>query len=382
MAVTLRSLCKKASYLYGMRIIGGSDGMTNIVQWVHTVEDVEVSGFLHGGELVFSTGIAAKGEDWLLPFIKNLIAKQVSGLVLNIGPYIKNVPQQVIDYCNAMNFPLMDIPWKTRIVDITRDFCNIIILSEKEEEDIGTTFRNLVFFPKDIDKYLPVLECHNFDINSIYCMLAVNTELKENGEYNKIKIVYERLLCSVKKHWGGFSVDSTDYYVLCNFTDHEIKTLTSSIQAQQYNNLSVKRIFAAVGFLHGKLSALSKNYQVTSRLIAAAKKKNISPVYYDTLGIKKLILAVDDAEILTSIYEENLMALENYDRENGTDYMSFLKKYLDSDGSVQKVAEETFVHRNTINYQLSKIKKIIGNDMKTFDDRFKIMIALQIKEFL
>lgn len=83
MAVTLGSLCEKAGYLYGMRVIAGKEGMTNIVQWVHSVEDIEVSDFLHGGELIFSTGIANKGQDWLLPFVKNLIAKNVSGLVLH-----------------------------------------------------------------------------------------------------------------------------------------------------------------------------------------------------------------------------------------------------------------------------------------------------------
>lgn len=133
MAVTLGSLCGKAGYLYGMRVIAGKEGMSNIVQWVHTVEDIEVSDFLHGGELIFTTGIANKGQDWMLPFVKKLIEKHVSGLVLNIGPYIKAIPAKVISYCNENNFPLMDIPWKTRIVDISRDFCNqIILISNKK----------------------------------------------------------------------------------------------------------------------------------------------------------------------------------------------------------------------------------------------------------
>lgn len=75
MAVTLGSLCEKAGYLYGMRVIAGKEGMTNIVQWVHSVEDIEVSDFLHGGELIFSTGIANKGQDWLLPFVKISLPK-------------------------------------------------------------------------------------------------------------------------------------------------------------------------------------------------------------------------------------------------------------------------------------------------------------------
>mgnify|MGYP000781960115 CR=1 FL=1 len=60
MAVTLGSLCEKAGYLYGMRVIAGKEGMTNIVQWVHSVEDIEVSDFLHGGELSFQRALQTK----------------------------------------------------------------------------------------------------------------------------------------------------------------------------------------------------------------------------------------------------------------------------------------------------------------------------------
>ena len=33
MAILLRQLCEKASYLYGMRILAGENGTGNIVQW-------------------------------------------------------------------------------------------------------------------------------------------------------------------------------------------------------------------------------------------------------------------------------------------------------------------------------------------------------------
>ena len=38
MAILLRQLCEKASYLYGMRILAGENGTGNIVQWIHTLE--------------------------------------------------------------------------------------------------------------------------------------------------------------------------------------------------------------------------------------------------------------------------------------------------------------------------------------------------------
>ncbi len=117
-------------------------------------------------------------------------------------------------------------------------------------------------------------------------------------------------------------------------------------------------------------------------MLRLAQYRDISPLFYDKLEIKKLILAVDDNSLLESIYNGNLRKPEIYDRDNGTDYLSFLRLYLKYDGSVQRVAEETFVHRNTINYQLSKIKKIPGNNLKTFEDRFKLILAFEIKDVL
>ena len=58
MAITLQELCEKASYRYGMRVLAGEGGMKNIVSWVHTIEDEQTCEFLHGNELIFTTGIA------------------------------------------------------------------------------------------------------------------------------------------------------------------------------------------------------------------------------------------------------------------------------------------------------------------------------------
>lgn len=56
-----------------------------------------------------------------------------------------------------MNFPLLEVPWKTRLVDITRDFSNQIFQNEKEEENLADTLKNIVFDPKNAREYLPAL---------------------------------------------------------------------------------------------------------------------------------------------------------------------------------------------------------------------------------
>ena len=213
-------------------------------------------------------------------------------------------------------------------------------------------------------------------------MIAVKTEVNNISTHDRVDELYERFLYSYKKQWGSFTVGSVTYYVLCDFNDNELENLVSNIQAQQFNKLYIERVYVVVGLKNSSLPKLYKNYQITSRLLDVAVKKNISPEWYDKLGMKKILLAVDDIEILRRFYNDNLSALKKYDEDNGTDYMGFLKKYLKYDGSIQKVADETFVHRNTINYQLAKVKKILNNNLKSYEDRLNLILAFYIEAII
>ena len=120
MAILLRQLCEKASYLYGMRILAGENGTGNIVQWIHTLEDVETGGFIHGGELIFTTGIAQEGNEWLLEFVENLYEREASGLVVNVGPYIFNTL--------ALSIPQLLSCDKTVVISIVHFFLSCLSL--------------------------------------------------------------------------------------------------------------------------------------------------------------------------------------------------------------------------------------------------------------
>ena len=113
-----------------------------------------------------------------------------------------------------------------------------------------------------------------------------------------------------------------------------------------------------------------------------ARKKGKSPLFYDEFGARKILLSVGDSAVLEDYYHETLGALERYDRENNTQYLDLLQQYLEMDGSVQALADAVYVHRNTINYQLNKIKKILGKDFSSLQSRFELILAYQIRELL
>lgn len=215
-----------------------------------------------------------------------------------------------------------------------------------------------------------------------YAIIGVKADMADHISSRKLESAFERTIYSYKKHWGGFKVDNMMFYVLNDFSDDEIESIAEKIQSEKERYISVNKLYVAVSKTNNKLKSLPKTYRIVLRMLRLAVRTDMTPMFYDRLEVKKLILAVDDISLLESIYNENLKKLEVYDRDNGTDYMSFLRLYLKYDGSVQRVAQETFVHRNTINYQLAKIKKILGNSLKTFEERFKIILAFEVRDVL
>ena len=75
-----------------------------MVRWLHMVESNAISSFLDGQEIAFTTGVGLNRDETLLDLVKANNEHKASGMVINIGPFIKEVPKDVIDYCNKEGF--------------------------------------------------------------------------------------------------------------------------------------------------------------------------------------------------------------------------------------------------------------------------------------
>ena len=112
------------------------------------------------------------------------------------------------------------------------------------------------------------------------------------------------------------------------------------------------------------------------------RNQDKTAVVYRELGLYKLLLAMEDTEIVREYYIEMMGALLKYDEAKQTDYCKVLECYLNHDGSVKEAAEELYVHRNTINKKINKIEEITGLDLSSLDVRSRFKIAFMIQEIL
>ena len=381
----MAKLCEEARAKYEMELIAGKGGEENTVRWVHMVEDREVPDFLHGGELIFTTGIGhIESDDRMLEFTRNLHAHGAAGVVFNIGPYIKRIPPEVIIYADENDFPVFTLPWKVHIIDITYDFCGRIIENEKAEMSLMQAFKNLIFSPEKEDEYLPAIKKNGFAAASRYRVFAL-TFFSGNGKkatshvVAKNKTLLWRIFARSDSPVAMFEYASSLIVVKQNSPPKCVERITAAFErAFQKSTITYKIGISDEG--SGYLSVPYLYRQANSALVTA-KYQNAAVKNYCDIGINRLILAVEDKDLLARYANDVLKPIADYDEKNGTDCLRLLRLYVENDSSVIAVAEISGVHRNTVNNRIKLIRELLEYEL-TENKKAELILAFQIKDIL
>lgn len=386
MAIAVSKLYSNSESLYHMKLIAGNKGLNNLVEWVHIVEDQEVSYFLHGHEFIFIAGYMCKGDEWLLEFAKQLYEKETSAFVINIGPYIKNVPQKVIDYCNEVDLPLFTIPWKTRMVDMTRDFCTRIMHNQSVESSIATTLKNIIFKIGDIETQIQQMERYGYTRETFFCFInisIISNQLHQQSEnMEKLKLYVEQITRTTQRLFISFTYQSNLIVALSEYEMDNIHLFVDELMSLIKKKKTPFTICIGVSSIVQGFMNQDSNFEKALSANELARKKHVRVNYYEDLDIYKVLLAVKDKKILYEFYHDVFGKIEQYDEENDTDLMGFLNAYIENNGSPQLVAEQQFIHRNTVNNQIKKIEKITGYNLLNLDEKVRCSIGYLIKDIL
>lgn len=102
-------------------VVTGEDGLDRELRWSHVLDTADPSGLLKGGELVLTTGIGAGSRaidqtHW----IANVLDQGAAAVGVELGTtWREQVPEPVIDACEARGIPLVAFRRQVRFVEIT-----------------------------------------------------------------------------------------------------------------------------------------------------------------------------------------------------------------------------------------------------------------------
>ena len=181
-------------------------------------------------------------------------------------------------------------------------------------------------------------------------------------------------------HNGSFFYYNSDFVLVANALSEEyLCRLVEGAIKRGKRRMPGLQLCVGIGSRCMDISQLSVSYQraKAAALIAMTQKKQV--VKFDDCGLFRLLYMVEDKEILKEMETECLAALEEYDRRYHAGYVETLQSYLKHNGSIQAVAAELYTHRNTVLYRIGNIRKILGNELKTPEERLPYQIAFYIR---
>ncbi|WMJ89107.1 PucR family transcriptional regulator [Anaerocolumna sp. MB42-C2] len=387
MAVRFWELYEETKEQFRLKIAAGKAGMDTVVSWVHMLEDETIVSRFHGEELAITTGMKAVQSGWLLKLVQEMAKGECAGIIINTGMYLQYIPEEVASWCEIHNFPLLEMPWEISITELIQAYCMRIIDQKQFEKKIGNAFREVMqgrFSEENIRQVLG----ERYDIEGafqVYC-ICVKKTMEDELNYNQAIIKLENLFGL----WKGNDKINTSYGLI-RMEDFLVLILNNS-KEKQYMELpklilqsfsyfaKEKRFHLGIGPVVKHIENLSASYKRGKTAMRMSMGTGKEIIDFDEMGFFKILFSIDDADILTSYANDILGVLEAYDQAHDTSYINTLRSYIKNDRSLIRVAEDTFTHRNTVNYRIQNIKRILGCELSETDELFPYQVAFYIRD--
>lgn len=217
MGFTIEDMLVVSQDRYKMKMEAGSGGWSNSISWLLVLEELTIIQNFTGKELAVTTGLGFQEEETMLRLVEELSAHNSSGLIVNTGFYVKEIPQSVKDFCDANDFPLLTVPWEIILADLIKDLSIRIFVQSSTDEQISGALIHAIEQPEAQDLYTRDLLPH-FDLDGIFQIALISTgDLDSMDTVERKRIAYRmHLYLANLTHNGHFFYYASYFVVVMN----------------------------------------------------------------------------------------------------------------------------------------------------------------------
>lgn len=147
----------------GAQVVAGHAGLDRRVAWVHIASGPDAPQWLNGGELVLTTvrNLPYEPAD-LSRYLVDMADKGVAALAVSVGRFLEVTPDYLRAAADEHQFPLIEIPFQARFVDIAK----------ATNEHIAEENMAIVTRAFDIQQKLTQLVLQGGDLKALASLLA------------------------------------------------------------------------------------------------------------------------------------------------------------------------------------------------------------------
>lgn len=381
-----------------LRLVAGASGLDKLVRWVHFIDLPDVLPWVQGGELLIITGIGLQGKaDPLRDLVQGIAGKKLAGLIVNLGPYIQEIPQEVADLANQAGFPIFTLPWEVKIIEVTREICSHIVLRQTEERSVKDFLEQLLLYPlADTELLLQRAAYYGYDLSRPHQVVIISPRRlahflpsaagRDEKDLIAFKMRFENIVREALRHQGKrylqmLWADDIVLLLPCERQAAELdknKRLLSAVVNRLLEELPGFEVAGALGGVFERLEDGRRSYLQAMRILRSYAGAGESAVWaYDELGFLKLLFEIEP-EKLVQYHRETLERLWEYDRRYKQELLNSLGVYFEENCNAVQTAKRLFIHRNTLDYRLKKIEEVTGRQLDKPHDRLTLQIGILV----
>ena len=138
------------------------------------------------------------------------------------------------------------------------------------------------------------------------------------------------------------------------------------------------QLYAGVGAVGTNRLEIRRSYrEADTACNLAMRLKNKKIKVYSDVDIELLLenISKQDRELFVK------RIFKDCEEEETVRWVQLLRCYSENNGSITKTAEDLYIHKNTLQYRLSKLKEATGYDPRNIVESIPLYIAMLIYEF-
>src|SRR4030067_3572325 len=120
MPLTIERALKEIPVLKSAKVVAGGQNLNNIIRWTHIIDHPDVLPWVQEGYLLLTTAfslmLTPEAQKDLIP---HLAEKKLTGMMINVGRYMGEIPAGMVAAAQRFNFPLIALPWDINFTDVT-----------------------------------------------------------------------------------------------------------------------------------------------------------------------------------------------------------------------------------------------------------------------
>ena len=381
MGFTIQDMMIASEERCRMRYLAGKNGWSNSISWVHLIEDTTIIRHFWGKELAVTTGLGFPTKEALMDLARHLVQHHAAGLIVNIGNYVEELPEELLGYCEENDLPLLTVPWEIHLSDMMKDFSIRIFVQGSTDEEVVSALIAAVEQPDNQEAYRKKLLPY-FDVDGTFQVMLIASEgLDSMDTVDRRKLSYRlQMYLEQITHNGSFFYYNSFFVLVVNAIEQELLIeLGEGMLKRARKRMPDRPVYVGIGSQVMDIENLSVSYRRAEAAAKMAMRTKSELLQFEEMGIYRLLYSCADTGLLKQMEQEALFVLEEHDERHNSNYVETLRRYLEFNGSIQAVAQSMFTHRNTIIYRMNNIKNLLGTELATPAERLPYQIALCIR---